>query len=346
MTSNRADPPPHSGSLFPEEDTGAPGVAPASPDTSIRELAARLPYGLRLGTSSWNFPGWAGLVWDRLYTDKQLSREGLAAYAQHPLLGAVSVDRGFYRPLTVEQYAAYAADVTEMFRFVVKAPGLVTDPLIRESGGKGKQANPRFLDGELACESFVTPACKGLGDKLGALVFQISPLPRQWLDRIDELIERLRDMLRAASEARAQAPNAVIAVEVRNPEWLTPAFVAALKDSGATYCLGLHPKLPPITEQLPILRRLWPGPFVCRWNLNVKHGAFGYERAREDYAPFDKLVDPDPDTRTTLARVIAGTVGAGQPAFVTINNKAEGSAPLSVQALAEAVLSEAARRSS
>ena len=55
------------------------------------------------------------------------------------------------------------------------------------------------------------------------------------------------------------------------------------------------------------------------------------------YEPFDRLIDPDLDTREALARVIAGTVGAGQPAYVTINNKAEGSAPLSVAALAEAV---------
>ena len=41
------------------------------------------------------------------------------------------------------------------------------------------------------------------------------------------------------------------------------------------------------------------------------------------------------------ARVIAGTCGAGELAYVTINNKAEGSAPLSVAALAEAVTNDA-----
>ncbi len=338
MTSDFPDAGPRSGSLFPEDDTHTGGVEPAVPDASTRRVAERLPGGLRLGTSSWYFPGWAGLVWDRLYSEKQLSRDGLAAYAQHPLFGAVGLDRGFYRSLTVAQYAAYAADVPDEFRFVVKAPSRVTDALIRSPGGQGKQANPQFLDGALAWESFVGPACDGLGDKIGALVFQISPLPARVLGQIDTLIERLHAMLRIVADARARVPTAVIAVEVRNPEWLTPAFVAALQGAGATYCLGLHPKMPPIEEQLPILRRLWPGPLVCRWNLNIKHGAFGYERARDHYAPFDALVDPDPETRATLARVIAGTVGAGQPAFVTINNKAEGSSPLSVQALAEAVL--------
>ena len=38
-------------------------------------LAARLPPGVRFGTSSWSFPGWKGLVWPRRTTTAVLSRE-------------------------------------------------------------------------------------------------------------------------------------------------------------------------------------------------------------------------------------------------------------------------------
>lgn len=338
MTSDTPDPLPLTGSLFGDDAPAASGVQAASPSAAVRHLAAELPTELHLGTSSWHFPGWAGVVWDRIYSEKQLSRDGLAAYAQHPLFRTVSLDRAFYRPLSAAQYAGYARQVPDTFRFVVKAPALIADALVRESGGKGRTANAGFLDADLARRQFVAPASQGLGPKLGALVFQISPLPARWLGEIGRLIERLHGVLLAAAQAADASPDAVVAVEVRNPEWLTPAFVDALKDTGATYCLGLHPKMPPITAQLPLLRALWPGPLVCRWNLNLKHGAFGYEQAREDYAPFDKLVDPDSETRAALARVIAGTVGAGRPAYVTINNKAEGSAPLSVRALADAVI--------
>ena len=65
-----------------------------------------------------------------------------------------------------------------------------------------------------------------------------------------------------------------------------------LASTRATYCLGLHPRLPPIDAQLPLLRALWPGPFVCRWSLNRLHGAQGYEAAKAGYAPFERLVDP------------------------------------------------------
>jgi hypothetical protein len=68
------------------------------------------------------------------------------------------------------------------------------------------------------------------------------------------------------------------------------------------------------------------------------HGPYGYDNAEKRYAPFDKIADPDPETREALARVIAGTTGANHNAFVTISNQAEGCAPLSAALLAEAVL--------
>jgi uncharacterized protein YecE (DUF72 family) len=316
---------------------GGPKVRPAPPDPAQQALAQSLPPQLRLGTSSWFFPGWAGMVWDGDYEPSVLSKHGLAAYAQHPLFRTVSLDRSFYKPLTASQYAAYAAVVPADFRFVVKAPSLIADALVRGEDGRGMQANPAFLDPVLAVQEFAAPALAGLGDRLGVLVFQLSPLPGPTLARVPDLLERLQRMLTALPALRPQAPDAVVAVELRNPELLTPALAQVLREAGATYCLGLHPKMPPIEAQLPLLRALWPGPLVCRWNLNRLHGAYGYEEAKKLYEPFDKLADPDVETRAALARVIAGTTGAGQPAYVAINNKAEGSAPLSVLALVQAL---------
>ena len=296
-----------------------------------------LPPRLHLGSSSWYFPGWAGLVWDGEYEQSVLSRHGLAAYAQHPLFRAVSIDRTFYRPITASQFAAYAAQVPDDFRFVVKAPSLIADAMVRGEDGRGMQRNPAFLDPLLAMQQFVQPALDGLEHRIGALVFQLSPLPALLLATLPAVLERLRTLLLALPSLRPTAPDGVVAVEVRNAELLTPDFVSVLREAGATYCLGLHPKLPPIEDQIPLLRALWPGPLVCRWNLNRLHGAYGYEDARELYLPFDKMVDPDLETRAALARVIVGTTSAGQNAFVTVSNKAEGSAPLTVVALAREV---------
>lgn len=312
-------------------------VIPQPPDPALVALARQLPARLRLGTSSWTYPGWAGLVWDGDYAEATLSQRGLAVYAQHPLFRAVSIDRSFYRPLSASQYARYAAQVPDGFRFVVKAPSAVCDALVRNEDGRGMQANPLFLNPQLAVQEFVQPALDGLGHKLGALVFQLSPLPGDLLGRLPEVLQRLGNLLHALPPLPPTAPDGVVAVEVRDPDFLGPEFAAVLRSAGATYCLGLHAKMPPMAEQLPMLRALWPGPLVCRWNLNPLHGAYGYEDARQIYSPYDRLVDIDLATREVLTKVVRATTAAGHNAYVTVNNKAEGCAPLSVRGLAEAV---------
>lgn len=329
--------------LPPPRRTRSSQVALAAASDELKALAAALPARLRLGTSSWTYPGWKGLVWEGEHSDAQLSKQGLAVYAQHPLLRTVSIDRSFYRPLTASQYERYASQVPDDFRFVVKAPSVVTDALVRSEDGRGRQPNPAFLSPELARSECVEPVLQGLAHKLGAVVFQLSPLPLAQLDRMPELLARLRAMLLALPALSPMAPEGVIAVEVRDPEWLTPDFAAVLREAGATYCLGLHAKMPPLQEQLPLLRALWPGPLVCRWNLNPVHGPYGYEEAEKSYAPYDRLHHPDPETRAALAAVIAGITGRGQNAFVTISNHAEGSAPVTVRGVAEEIVKLAVR---
>ena len=317
-------------------------VSAAAGDEALQALARALPPQLRLGTSSWTYPGWKGLVWEGEHSAPQLSKNGLAVYAQHPLFRTVSIDRSFYRPLTASEYERYASQVPDDFRFVVKAPSLVTDALVRSEDGRGRQPNPAFLSPELARSECVEPVLQGLGKKLGALVFQISPLPLADLDRLPALLQRLRTLLQALPPLTPHAPDGVIAVEVRDPEWLTPAFAAVLRESGATYCLGLHAKMPPLAEQLPLLRALWPGPLVCRWNLNPVHGPYGYEDAERAYAPYDQVHHPDPETHAALARLIRGVTGRGQNAYVAISNHAEGCAPCTVRTLAESLVRAAA----
>lgn len=303
----------------------------------LRALAQRVPRLAHLGTSSWTYPGWTGHIWASDLSERVLSRHGLSAYSQHPLMRTVSVDRNLYKALTASQFAEYAAQVPDGFRFIVKAPASVSDALVRDEHGHSRGHNPLFLDPEVAEREFIRPALEGLRHKIGALVFQLSPLPREWLRQPQQLLDRLARLLCALPSLKPIAPDGVVAVEVRDASLVTRELAEVLKAASATYCLGLHARMPTIDAQLPLLRALWPSPLVCRWNLHRRHGVYGYEVARDLYAPFDHIQDADPDTRATLARVIRATTGAGLPAYVSISNKAEGCAPLSVAALADAV---------
>jgi uncharacterized protein YecE (DUF72 family) len=298
------------------------------------ELHQRFEGRLRLGTSSWSFPGWEGLVWGKAYGESTLSKRGLTAYACHPLLRTVSLDRAFYRPLEPAVYAGMAAQVPAGFRFVVKAPALVTDATVRDpANGKALQPNPFFLDPARTLAEAVQPAVQGLGPALGVLVFQLSPLPREWL--VDEIrfhgaLDTLWEAVMPALPAGTRA-----ALELRDAPLLTPALARLLKRHGVRFCAGLHDRMPAMPEQLPMLRAMWPGDFVCRWNLQR---GLRYTQAKDLWAPFDRIQAPDVPTRQALAKVIAGTLARGHDAYVTINNKAEGSAPCSVAELAQEIL--------
>lgn len=334
--------------LFSDDATHAPAPAngavrlaplPEAVHAAAAELRQRWGGRLHLGTSSWYFPGWAGQVWERPYPEATLSREGLAAYAQHPLLNAVSLDRAFYRPLEEATYRRLAAQVPADFRFVVKAASQVADAVERSPGqGAALRDNPLFLDPEAALSLCVRPAVAGLGPKLGVLVWQVSPLPRRWLADEAALLQRLETLWRAL---QPELPASVqMALELRDASLLSPALAASLKDHGVRYALGLHDRMPSAEDQLPMLRATWPGDLVCRWNLQR---GLRYTQARDSWEPFDRIQAPDEATRQTLVKVIEATLGAGHHVYLTINNKAEGSAPASLLALVMALLARPRR---
>jgi len=339
------------GSLFelpPGPARAASNVEPAAVDEELQRLGRRLPPSVYLGTSSWSFPGWQRIVYGGAHTETQLARLGLAAYSCHPLLRAVGIDRGFYQPLAESQYAGYARQVPEHFRFLVKAPALITDALLRGERGAPAAENPSFLDPALAREQFVEPALRGLGSRAGPLVFQLSPLPRRLTaDGGHELIDSLGVFLRQLPRA-VDGMTPVYAVELRNAELLTPRFVRMLHDAGARLCIGIHAAMPAAARQAAALRAMdaadvegddWQlkGPLVVRWSLRAQ---MRYEEAKNRYAPFDRLLDPDLTTRGTLAHLAHVAIRSGQPAFIIANNKAEGSAPLSCVELARAIVGQ------
>jgi uncharacterized protein YecE (DUF72 family) len=313
-------------------------AAPPSPD--LLALAAQLPPQIHLGTSTWSFPGWNGIVYGDEYSNSKLSREGLTAYGAHPLLKTVSIDRSFYQALTVTEYLRYAQQVPEHFRFIVKAPMTITDATVRAERGEPVSMNPCFLNAQMAIDDFVTPCLEGLGAKAGALVFQLSPLPDQMLAQPAVFIERLAEFLMALPKL---PDSACYAIEIRDGSLLTPRFIRTLKTAGVRYCVGIHARMPDPLRQAAALALLDgepAGPLIVRWSL---HGGFKYEQAKAKYEPFNQLVDEDPATRASLAELAARYALAGQPVVIAINNKAEGSAPLSCVELARAIIEAYAR---
>lgn len=314
--------------------TGVPAetVQPAAPSGEVRRLGEDRPADLFFGTSSWSFPGWRGLVWEREHDEKTLAHDGLAAYARHPLLNGVGVDRTHYAPITSEAFAAYAAAVPEDFRFLVKAHEDLTlhtfPPHARYGQRKGLH-NATFLDPDYATDVVVGPAVEGLGDKLFALLFQFAPQDVRRFGGPERFADALHGFL-------AALPREVpYAVEVRNPDLLTPAYRDALLDLGVSHCLNAIHGMPTLRQQVKRVEKAVGPRLVIRWMLRR---GYSYEEAYRRYAPFGRLVDDDEETRRDAADILVHALATGRQAMVIANNKAEGSAPLTLERLAREIV--------
>jgi uncharacterized protein YecE (DUF72 family) len=308
------------------------GAAAVSPE--LAALAQKLPHSVYLGTSSWAFPGWHGLVYDRTASESHLARHGLAAYAQHPLLRAVGLDRTYYAPLPVADFAAYAAVVPDTFRFLVKAHAMCTHAYVTRRGGTAArhgERNTLFLDAAYATEQVVGPCVEGLGHKAGPLVFQFPPQDVQAVGGPQHFAVRLHAFLAALPH------GPLYAVELRNTELLVPAYAAALADLGVCHCYNVHPRMPALQTRQQLVASAAAPALVVRWML---HPRLGYDAATVRYQPFDRLVDADTSNRTAIAGLCLEAMTAGRPAYVIANNKAEGSAPLTVLRLAECIVDQ------
>lgn len=313
------------GAAAPEAPAG-PAPAPCPPE--LWALAEALPARLTMGTSSWGFAGWRGLVYAEAHPEAALSAAGLPAYAAHPLLRAVGLDRTHYSLASAEALRALGDGLPPGFRFLVKAHEdltLARFPAHPRYGARRGLPNPRFLDAAWAIDQVVGPAVEGLGPRLGCLLFQLAPQEPSALG--PALEQRLLRFFRALPSGPPYA------LEVRNRGLLGPALRAALDEGGVTPCLSIHSALPSIGAQLRAIGRV-DQPLFVRWMLQP---GLDYDAAKGRYHPFHRLIDPRPDLRAELARLAVERLRADQDVLVIVNNKAEGSAPLSVLGLAERI---------
>ncbi len=318
-----------------------------TPDPELRRLGERLPRDIYLGSSSWNFPGWRGIVWGPLSSVTGLAEEGLAAYSAYPVFRTAGIDRAFYRPLPESTYRRFAASVPDNFRFLVKAPQAVTDSLVRHPGSRRTEDNPHYLNVKEAVESFVLPAAEGLGEKLGVLVFEMAQLPRERVRgttnahrAIDEITSFLAELPKEVNGRRL-----TYGVEMRTHALFTRRYIRYLRPTGVRPVVGIHPTLPSVMRQINALRYLdapdvetgsWKlkGDAIVRWSL-ADGGTFA--GLKQDWAPFSAIQEADIVTREAVAWLMELAHQSGVRGFAVANNKAEGCSPLTMRAIAESI---------
>jgi uncharacterized protein YecE (DUF72 family) len=313
--------------LFDEEprpSADAPFVsALARTYDEARGIAAALPDTVHFGTSSWSFPGWRGLVYSGTRNQVSLAREGLREYARHPLLTTVGVDRSYYAPIPLADLQEYAAQLPAGFRCCLKAPASVTALAL---GAPGAQTpNPDFMRVERLVGDLLAPCATAFRDHTGPIILEFPPFPRQHRLAPADFHARLDRFLAALPH------DFEYAVELRDARLLTPAYRDLLDRHGVAHTYNYWSAMPDLADQAMVVAPEDP-PFALV-RLLLKPGTW-YEDQRDRFKPFDRLVEPDEKMRGQVVALTRRALARGRRVYILVNNKAEGSSPLTVLALA------------
>jgi uncharacterized protein YecE (DUF72 family) len=289
----------------------------------LETLAARLPPHVRFGASSWNYPGWHDLVYHREYQGRGASARMLEEYAAFPLFRTVGIDSSFYAPPTEATLGAYASHLPPDFPCVSKVWNQLTVHVFSKAQDKTRagKVNPDFLNPDLFLEAVYEPYQRYFADHTGPFVFEFQAIgrgsevtPERFADRLDGFFTAL-------------PRGARYAVEVRNEEFLTPMYFAVLREHEVAHVFNSWTRMPSIGDQLDLPGAV-SGPFLVARAL-LQPGRT-YDEAVDAFAPYDRIQDPSPPLRRDLLRLIDTAVRARIPAYLLVNNRAEGSAPLTV----------------
>ncbi|MGD9904044.1 MAG: DUF72 domain-containing protein [Vicinamibacterales bacterium] len=290
-------------------------------------VAAALPLEVAFGTSSWAFPGWAGLVYPAGLSAARLGRDGLRHYARHPLLRTVGIDRSYYAPIPLDDLRAYADQLPDGFRACIKAPAVVTSRVVPAFGaGRGAAPpNPDFLSVGRLVDDLLVPLATGFAAHTGPIVLEFPPGRRDAAAPVGRFSEELDRFLEALPRQFHYA------VEIRDRALLTPEYAAVLRRHGVAHTFNYWSAMPMPVAQAAVVGAT--APFVVL-RLLLKPGTW-YEDQRERFTPFDRLVAPDEAMRGEVVALTARALKRGWKVYVLVNNKAEGSSPLTIDALAE-----------
>jgi uncharacterized protein YecE (DUF72 family) len=298
---------------------------------ALARLRDRLPAGIHFGTSSWTYPGWKGLVYEQDYPATGAGDRMLAEYARFPLFTTVGIDSTFYAPPTPKTLAGYAAVLPEGFRCVSKVWDRITVHTFAKARAqsKGGQQNPDFLNAELFQEAVLAPYLDHFAAHMGPFVFEFQQVPsgKRGMDP-----QQFAEGLDRFFGALPRGPQ--YSVELRNAEFLVPAYFAVMREHNVAHLFNSWTRMPPIGAQLELPESITADFVVARALLRPGRQ---YATAVEAFAPYDRVQDENPELRDDLARLAETAVTLRVPAYILVNNRAEGSAPHTIAAVARMV---------
>jgi uncharacterized protein YecE (DUF72 family) len=297
------------------------------------ELAAQ---GVFVGTSSWKYPGWRGMLYDPAryeyrgkFAESRFERGCLAEYAE--VFKTVCVDAAYYTFPKQSYLEGLAAQVPADFQFGFKVTEEITAKRftnLPRFGIRAGKPNEHFLNADLFTRAFLAP-CEHIRQHIGMLMFEFSRFyPTDY--------EHGRDFIADLDRFLGALPKGwPYGIELRNKTWLQPEYFACLAQHGVAHVFNSWQAMPAVSEQLAL-----PGsrtnPDLVAARFLLKPGR-KYEEAVKAFEPYESIKEPNPDARAAGKALVQEGKEAGpkRKTFIYVNNRLEGNALETVAVMVE-----------
>ena len=291
---------------------------------------------IRFGTSTWTYEGWQGQIYTRKYTKTAFTRECLGEFCQYlyrgqPLFRTVGNDATFYRPPSANQLTRYLTQIPEDFQMCFKVWEELTIPTYAKHaryGSRAGQVNPNFLNADAFTKLVLQPYRDAqFGPNTGPFLFEFQ---RHGMPA-EEFIGKLDDFFDSVSAEFRYA------VEIRNAGLLGPRYHDVLRAHGVAHVYNHWSYMPPLAEQHQRMKTMTAPFTVIRLLTPLK---MTYEAAKKRAEPYDKIVGELPEMRKDTVSLIQEATAENRSTYILVNNRAEGNAPLTIQALIDRLQTE------
>lgn len=282
------------------------------------EMDRAVRSGIYLGTSSWKFRGWEGMVYSKTYSSQlEFEKNCLREYGE--LFPTVSLDATYY-DWPREAYMRKLLDqVPDSFRFCMKATSELTMPRFPAHprfGNLAGKENPGYLNVEEFLNRYWQPL-EFMQDKIAAIIFEFSRGSLIPEDRFKTFL--------------AKVPSEIpVYVEFRDPELWSEEFLELFTESNVQIVLHAYSKMPGLAWQF---KRMQAAGFECAQPLLVRALLPSHREkatSMEQMQPYDHLIELQDEYLCDLVSLAQAARQAERKAFFLIGNCLEGSAPLSV----------------
>jgi uncharacterized protein YecE (DUF72 family) len=296
-------------------------------------LSALAADNVLIGTSSWKYEGWLDQIYSRQrymtrgrFSQKRFNDECLSEYAE--TFPIVCGDFSFYQFPSETYWSKLFGSAPPTLQFAFKAPEEVTVkqfPRHPRYGPRAGDDNSSFLDAALFQSAFLDLLAP-YRPRVASLIFEFGSFAKQCYSDVGAFLQELDPFLAALP------PGFRYAVEIRNPDFLAPEYFACLRSRRVAHVFSAWTRMPEIRVQTNLRDAYTAGFTVARALLRRGRA---YEEAVARFTPYARVQDPDPETRDALRLLIARARQRHEPSYIFVNNRLEGNAPETIEAITE-----------